>query len=180
MAITQNIRKTVQLASLLAVSALMGCHHDQIAHGEMFNPPGAPTPVSEACEVQAAAGARADGMLYDHHFDGSDLNSLGKDKLNRMVKGTPTSQPVVVYMNMPHDSATARQTAVAAYLKDSGLKESDVQVFEGSNPNLTTPTAYNLSVVYKGANATFDGEGADTGSASGGGASSSGGASAGK
>src|SRR3954469_12270080 len=72
-------------------------------------------------EAQAAAGARSDGTLSRHHFDGGHLNSLGEDKLARMLKDDRAAEPMRVYLNVDeHDGASAaRRTAVLAFLKDA-------------------------------------------------------------
>ena len=64
-----------------------------------------------------------------------ELNSLGQGKLSLIVKGTPVGDPVYVYLNMPHDQVTARQTAVTAYLKTAGVADDKIIVAEGPNPN---------------------------------------------
>ncbi len=97
-------------------------------------------------------------MLYDMHFHGGKLSSLGEGKLDLIVKGTPAGDPVEVYLDGPHDMMTERHSAVAAYLKKSGLSENDIVVADGINPNVTTPTAYNLGGLYKQDGGSYNGQ----------------------
>src|SRR5438270_782538 len=86
--------------------------------------------------AQAAAGARHDGMLYEAHFDGDLLNSLGESKLSLMLKDNDHAFPVVVYMNVSDDNRLkARENAVATYLIDSGLQDQQIKFEFGPNPN---------------------------------------------
>lgn len=159
-----------QLTTLLATTALLllttgGCKSNQpkepVAHGEQFDCEGAPRAATRIAESQAALGAAADGMLYDRSFRGNALNSLGQSKLDLIVKGTPTGDPVMVYLNMPHESASTRRAAVVAFLKNAGIKDSNIKLTEGANPNDTTPAAYNLAGIYKGKDGVFTGETVD-------------------
>src|SRR5687767_479785 len=76
--------------------------------------------------MQAAAGARADGMLYAHHFSGSELNSLGRSKLHLMSADKPATAPLVVYLNTSNDpSSEARQSAISKYLQGHGLRSEE-------------------------------------------------------
>jgi hypothetical protein len=96
--------------------------------------------------AQAAAGARHDGMLYENHFDGDVLNSLGESKLSLMLKDNDHAFPVVVYMNVPDDAhLKARENAVATWLIDSGLQDHQVKFEMGPNPNARSSAAQNLA-----------------------------------
>ena len=69
-------------------------------------------------------GAAADGMLRAMHFDGTELNSLGTDKLDAIIRGTSGSQPVAVHLDLYEegDQTTARHEAVIAYLTEKGIE----------------------------------------------------------
>lgn len=152
-------------AALLLTTAALGCKNGQskppIAHGEKFENEGVARSTGNIAQAQAAAGAAADGMLYERNFRGAALNSLGQSKLDLIVKGTPTGDPVVVYLNMPHEAAADRRVAIVAFLKNAGVKDNAIKLNEGANPNDTTPTAYNLAGIYKGKDGSFTGETAD-------------------
>ena len=160
----QSSLATFSITALLSLGLAAGCHHDSTtvtAHGQDFAPPGATSSVEAISNSQVVKGAAADAMLYDHHFDGILLNSLGRNKLDLMICGTSASKPLVVYLNMPQVTAKDRQTAVADYIKNKGVDDSAVQIVIGSNPHLKTPTAYNLGEIYKNDGGTMNGAAAD-------------------
>jgi hypothetical protein len=164
-----HYRAAMTIGALLATAIISGCGYQ---HGERFVADNTLRSTGELAEAQCASGAKEDAMLYDMNFHGEKLNSLGQGKLDLIVKGTPDGDPVVVYLNMPHDQVAVRQLAVTDYLKTNGISETKIVVAEGPNLNKTTPTAYNLSGVYKkDGNGSYDGDAAiDTPSAGGGGA----------
>src|SRR6186997_2510542 len=89
------------LAAAAAVSlASAGCaHHDNdpnMENGNFKTECESRSPV-EFCEAQAAAGAREDGMLYERHFDGDQLNSLGRAKLEMIAQSDDSTTPVKVH-----------------------------------------------------------------------------------
>jgi hypothetical protein len=155
---------TISFTALLSLGLAAGCHHDSNtvnAHGQDFAQPGVTSSVERISNAQAVKGAAADAMLYDHHFDGILLNSLGCKKLDQMMTGTSANKPLVVYLNMPQNTAKDRQAAVAEYVKNAGVDDSAVQIVIGPNPHVTTPTAYNLAEVYKDDGGTMTGAAAD-------------------
>jgi hypothetical protein len=100
--------------------------------------------------AQEAAGARHDGMLYDYHFDGSRLNSLGERKLSVMLRDNDHAFPVVIYLNSTDEPrAKARREAVATYMMDCGLESAQVRFEAGPNPNAVSSGAQNLSRLSK-------------------------------
>jgi hypothetical protein len=130
-------------------------------HGERYDAEDAARSTGLFAQSQAASGAKADAMLYDRNFDGSALNSLGQVKLDLILKATAGGQPVVIYLNVPHDGITDRQVAVTAYLKNAGVPDQLVKLVEGSNPSSSTPSGYNLATIYKVDSQTYTGEAAD-------------------
>ena len=110
-------------------------------HGEHYDAEDAARSSGLFAQSMAAAGAKSDAMLYDRSFDGSTLNSLGQVKLDLLLKGTANGQPVVIYLNVPHDSFADRQTAVAAYLKTAGVPDQLQKLVEGPNTNAMSPSA---------------------------------------
>jgi len=165
-----NIRQFATVTGLVATALITGCSHNAAPkelRGTDFVADDAPTSIGKYNQAQAAAGAREDAMLYDQNFHGGELNSLGQGKLNLIVKGTTTGDPVYVYLNMPHDQVAARQSAVTAYLKSTGVPEDRIIVAEGPNPNLHTPTAYHLGDIYKQEGTSYSGAAAPDNTASG-------------
>jgi hypothetical protein len=104
--------------------------------------------VQQVADVQAAAGARADATLQPRHFNGNELNSLGREKLMLMTEPAE-SDSLVVYLNLPADAREneARQKAVMAYLSQRGLTEGQARVEIGRNPASASPAARQLQAM---------------------------------
>ena len=145
-------RRRVHLAAALLAAAVVfsaaGCRRDtrraQVIHGETFQPDGAPRHVDRFVHVQSAAAARADATLNGAHFDGAaDLNSLGRAKLDLMLRDDGAASPFVVYIDLPRDRGTtgptgsadpdARRDAVRAYLADHGVPDDALDIRTGPN-----------------------------------------------
>jgi hypothetical protein len=102
-------------------------------------------------DAMAASGARADAMLFAHHFDGAALNSLGEEKLSLMLKDDDSPTPITVYLNLKEKDAVSkqRQASVVAFLKDKGLTDAQIEVIYGDNPGTRSPAADHLSKLGK-------------------------------
>ena len=100
-----------------------------------FAPDTKPHPMDEINAAQSAAGAKSDGTLYPCHFDGEELNSLGRSKLYLMAEHRPARGPLVVYVNVTGDGSgtDARKEAIRDYLADMGLTGGAVQIKTGPN-----------------------------------------------
>ena len=123
-------------ATLVAVSA--GCHNantDKL-HGEAFEEDDAPRSSRNVVAIQAANGARADATLYPAHFNAAGLNSLGRDKLEKMMLDDEATAPMTVYLDLGKDESARKlaHTAVAEYLKARGVAESQFKIEDGPNP----------------------------------------------
>src|SRR3954451_81114 len=98
----QNKKRTLALAVLAGVALVLGtagCHgnhhaDDQISHGDAFIPDGTPRSVDKFVNTQVASGARSDATLQPCHFDGNQLNSLGRDKLRAMLRDDDACEPL--------------------------------------------------------------------------------------
>jgi hypothetical protein len=92
---------------------------------------------------QAASAARADTTLYEAHFHGGKLNSLGEDKLGLALLDDNDSRPIGVYLAFAADHAdgAARRESVLAYLTSRGLAADEVRLEAGPNPAVGTPAA---------------------------------------
>jgi len=159
-------RATIVLASALS---LAGCETNNTATplGADFFPPEEDSNTTRIFAVQAANGARNDGMLYGYHFDNAALNTLGESKLNLMANTAP-SAVTTVYLNVPEDDMLgSRRESVAAYLKSKGLEESQMKFVSGPNPATVTPTAGGIARLDRteNINSSLNG-GGDTGNAS--------------
>lgn len=122
-------------ATLGAVALILGCEGPKPVGREFPSEQSIRAP-QRFLETQAAAGARADSTLSESHFDGEQLNSLGRQKLDLTLKGDHSLSPLTIYMDIPQTDATAeaRRRAVVLFLKDRGLLESQVRFAGGANP----------------------------------------------
>src|SRR4051794_20197429 len=57
--------------------------------------------VTRINDQQIAAGARTDATLRAYHFHEADLNSLGREKIDLMLKDGPGAGKLVVYLDVP-------------------------------------------------------------------------------
>ena len=148
---TPTRRRAQLAAAVLAAAGIFsaaGCQRDgqraQVIHGETFQPDGAPRPVDRFVHVQSAAAARADATLNSAHFDGAaDLNSLGRAKLDLMLRDDNAAVPFVVYIDLPRDRAAAgpagaanpgaAREVVRAYLADHGVADDALELRTGPN-----------------------------------------------
>ena len=142
------------LAAATAVAGIAGCHgggaaapgHEPAAatkvHGEIILPDDQPRATTDVAVAQAAAGARADATLHAAHFDGGELNALGRYKLDSMLEDQETAVPLVVYVDVPSDRPIAQaRLSVFEYLKGRGVAESNIRLESGVNPHSTSPAA---------------------------------------
>jgi hypothetical protein len=151
---TQIIKKLAPVAVAMAFVAAAGCSPD-VTPGQKGRPAdrflgyGELSPVDRLVNDQIAAGARTDGTLRPYHFDGSDLNSLGREKLDSILAGTfDSNAEMVVYVDVPRGEgdaaaalADARRDAVSQYLVEQGVTEDEFRLESGFNPEVTTSVA---------------------------------------
>lgn len=134
-----------RLAALAAaaVVALAGCQGDRNGAdvaGEGFPADHEVRAVDRFADVQSAAAARKDGTLNAYHFAGQELNSLGREKLDRMTRHD-AAQPLVVYIDLPRAAAQSggHADAVRAYLADHGVADDKVEIRNGPNLEYSRP-----------------------------------------
>lgn len=121
-----------------------GCGHSARPNPrrDLFPPDDQPRATQNIAAAQEAAGARTDATLCKQHFDFGALNELGQQKLDRMLQAVETSQPLVVYLDLPAGSdMTQARGSVTEYLRSRGLAESQIHLTDGSNPNATGSAA---------------------------------------
>src|SRR5688572_22529468 len=80
-----------------------GCQRKdiEVVRGEDFRPESERRSVAYFVEAQAASGARADATLRPYHFNGAELNSLGRAKLDLMLKDDEAAAPLLVFLEVP-------------------------------------------------------------------------------
>ena len=114
-------RTMVWMAAAAAVLLGTGCSNDHkpAESTPFFKGEAAGDQLNRFRDVQSANGARNDGMLYAHHFDGGRLNSLGRHKVLLMLADCDSCDPMTVHLvNCGEgDLLTQRKAAVELYLK---------------------------------------------------------------
>jgi hypothetical protein len=125
-------------ATLLAMAA--GCQNRSQNHGERFHDDQEVRDLHRIEEAQIARGAREDATLHAIHFTGEQLNTLGQERLDLMLHDFGVYAPLTVYVDVaPDNHLAARQQAVAMFLKDRGMRDEQIKLEQGSNPDSTTP-----------------------------------------
>lgn len=117
---TTKTTKTTLLISAAAAAALtLGCTNkkDEAANA-IFKSDGEER-VSKFVTAQASNGARNDAMLYNYHFTGGHLNSLGRSKVLLMLDDCENCEPIVVHLvdAGEGDLLAQRKASVELYLK---------------------------------------------------------------
>ena len=140
MTTTTNVVIAAAAAAMLALGA--GCNNkNENAQNAIFKPDGQER-VSAFADVQAANGARNDAMLYPHHFDGGQLNSLGRAKVLLMLDddsattaADKTDARTVHLVNAGEgDLLAQRKQSVELYLKTA--QGPNTLAFHPAAPNL--------------------------------------------
>ena len=145
------MKLTYFLAGAL-VLASTGCKTDKNQQQqEAFFPDQKRSSVNTFKRDQTANGARSDGMLYAGHFDGENLNTLGKNKLGLMLADDTGAKVMKVYLvNVgAGDLLEKRKTAISNYLKDGLRPDEKVEFVTGANPDTYHPAAETLARVPK-------------------------------
>lgn len=140
---------TFLMAAGSVVLIATGCQKDKppVDHGERFAPEVELRETTKLEQTQKEAGARDDATLYPQHFDGQGLSSLGTTKLDMMLADSHSANPLVVYLDVPNDSAAQdHRDAISRYLQDrGGLKPDQIKFEDGVNPETDHPAAADLT-----------------------------------
>src|SRR4051812_25742266 len=95
------------MAGLIVAGAVVGCEQhkepDTRVHGQSFRPEGEERATQKFIATQTSAGARTDATLRAYHFDCGDLNSLGQEKLDLMLRDDDACAPLVLYVDVAQD-----------------------------------------------------------------------------
>ncbi len=137
-----------------ALGMAAGCRNkaDRAIHGELFPPDEQVRPVDRMVEVQSASAARRDATLNALHFDrGAALNSLGRAKLDLMLRDDDESLPLVVYLDVRDRGGVTEdhRDAVRRYLADRGVAEAQLDLRTGPNLDYTRPARDGLRGLQK-------------------------------
>jgi hypothetical protein len=138
------------LAGAIAIAST-GCSKEQKSHNDPFFPDPQASSVRKFERSQTAKGARNDGMLYAHHFDGDRLNTLGKQKLTLMLGDDTGAKTMKVYLVKLGEGATldARKKAINDYLKDGLRPDEKLELVNGINPDTYHPSAPTIARMSK-------------------------------
>ena len=103
-------------AAVVVLGVSAGCQEDQ---EEFFKDDKGGERVTAFGDVQSANGARNDAMLYARHFEGAELNSLGRQKVLLMLQDCDNCEPVTVHLVHCGEGELLanRKQAVELYLK---------------------------------------------------------------
>jgi hypothetical protein len=127
-----------------ALPLLAGCQDNKQTahHDKKMEPPKHMTEpgreIDRMIEMQAAVGAKNDATLYPQHFDGGELNSLGRSKLALLMRANQGSPRTVVYMDLgrANDLTSARHSSIERYWRDSMSGQTQLEIRDGMNSNL--------------------------------------------
>ena len=142
--------KLAMKMTFLAAIAAAGCAEHTQPTTE-FPEEGSLRPHQRMADIQRANGARGDGNLYTAHFTDDALNSLGRSKLDAMLRDEESVRPLTVHMTPAPDRATVlrRIESVTAYLKDNGLSDQQMHFVSGLNESSYHPSAPALANLRK-------------------------------
>src|SRR5687768_8040393 len=148
---TMSKTRVTPIATVAALLLATGCNYserdlDPTLKG-FFADDAVGTPrATQFADAQAASGARADGTLFDTHFDGPRLNSLGEHKLSLMLADDDGVDPMVIFVDGDEKDARSqpRRSAVIDFLKARDLREDQLMIVFGDNPAARSPAAEHL------------------------------------
>jgi hypothetical protein len=155
---TKNPIIAVAAAAVVAAFAAGGCCHkkccdpkgdSEVGYQDPFFPREYARVHEAATYPQAASAARADATLYDHHFHGGRLNSLGEDKLALMFDDDDQTSATVIYLDMTVEGGefSARQEAVRSFASSEGVDADSIRFERGAKPgnrSLAAPLLKNM------------------------------------
>lgn len=147
MVTTKRLYKLCVLAASTTVLFAVGCNSQPASESDTAHSKAEITETAQLEQTQEISGARAECTLYPDQFDGATLSSLGTTALDEILADSHSTNPLVVYMDLPASDkyAAERQQAVKRYLEDRGGLKPEQVVFEtGTNPEITTPVAIQL------------------------------------
>jgi hypothetical protein len=160
------MKRVAMNVAVLATLLAAGCQGEHTDPNYEFPDAGKMRSYQQMANVQRSAGARADGNLYAYHFTDDALNSLGRAKVDAMIRNDESVRPVTIYLaSSAENTANMRRIeSVSAYLKDNGLAESQMRFETGANAatyHAAAPDLANLSKTDSGQASGADGASAE-------------------
>lgn len=138
-----KLSKTIIVNAGLVLLAA-GCATDGSEPKDFFEKSDENRSTSKFMNAQINSGAREDATLYGSHFTGAKLNSLGTEKLTRLVPDEAGNSVKVNLDVLAGDVANQRRDAVIGFLKNAGVAEADITVKIGGNDDVKHPAAEQL------------------------------------
>src|ERR1022692_1029768 len=115
----KHLKTTCFVAAASTILFATGCQSDQTPQQAENDAAHSQTEVSETERLehtQMAAGQRAECTMFEDHFDGSTLSSLGAAALDLTLADSHSCNPLVIYMSVPEDNyAQDRRLAIGRY-----------------------------------------------------------------
>jgi hypothetical protein len=127
------------LTGAIVLTLAAGCQQGMKKHGDDFADEMEIRDLHRVMDAQVARAAREDGTLRSYHFNGVELNTLGEDRLDLMLHDTGAYVPLVVYLDVPSTNLPGTRQSVANFLKERGVREDQITLETGPNPNVTSP-----------------------------------------
>jgi hypothetical protein len=115
----------------------------------MFRHEDEPTLVDAHAERYASNGAAYDASFSDVHFDGGELNALGRSKLGLLLSAAATTSPVTVYVAGDPNLTNARLASLNKNWKSSKYPDIQLTAKEGRNPLVMYPAWTGLRAVQR-------------------------------
>ncbi len=150
------LRHASFLLAAAALTGASGCErgpNDQVG-AELFRAEAEPRMTDRILLAQAVTGAGEDAMLYGHHFDGVELNSLGMAKLRLMLEDAQFLADPTVYVL---SGRAEHMAAVRSYMGEWGGAFAETKLEAGPNPSARRPAAMGMAQQQKLESATMDG-----------------------
>lgn len=135
------VRAVAIVYAPLLLALLAGCEShdkDQTAKPDFFDGEHDARIIRQTADYQAMLGAQADPTLYPCHFDGSNLNALGKSKLEAIIAN---GAPAKLYIDGSNDSADGYRASVNSYLAAAKVAEGSVTIETGVAPGSSSGAA---------------------------------------
>src|SRR5689334_4834573 len=126
------------LTGAVVLTLAAGCEQGLKKHGDDFADEMEIRDLHRLSDAQAARAAREDGTLRTYHFTGVELNSLGEDRLDLMLRDGGAFVPLVVYLDVPSANLPGTRQSVANYLRERGVREDQITLETGANPHVTS------------------------------------------
>jgi hypothetical protein len=148
MVTTKRLYTLCLLAASTTVLFAAGCGSQPASESDTAHSKAEITETAQLEQTQEVSGARFECTLYPDHFDGPTLSSLGTTALDEILADSHSTNPLVVYMDVPADDKYAqdRRLAVGRYLEDrGGLKPEQIEFRPGANPAIDSPATVQLT-----------------------------------